>query len=61
MCMSGDVGRKYNIFLKYKAYLLVWALGTAAAQHFFPALMKKHPGVCKCVVGVSTYPDSLTY
>lgn len=60
MCMSGDVRRKYNIFLKYKAHLLVWVLGTAAAQHS-PPPMKKHPGVCKCVVGVSAYPDSLTY
>lgn len=43
MYMSSDVRRKYNIFLKYKAYRLVWALGTAAAQHFFPSLDEKAP------------------
>lgn len=37
-----------------------WLLALAtASQHF--CLIKKHPGVCKRVVGVSAHPDSLTY
>lgn len=56
--LSKDVRRKCNSYSK--AHLIAWLLALAAASQRF-CLIKKHPGVCKRVVGASAHPDSLTY
>lgn len=55
-CTSGDVRRKCNRYSKAQPGLLAL---TTASQRF--CLIKKHPGVCKRVVGASAHPGSLTY